>query len=149
MGNKLTETLRKLTNREREALDEMRDGTRTDGLAPEDMVRRTVKVGSTELPILNLNGLWALRKLLDGGKNEAEAMLTIVWVLLNQHRPGLVDDVADGIPKAELVELACEIDLTTAADVLAAFEEMVAPFGGKNGGRKERERAAEPLEKGF
>lgn len=147
MSNKLTETLRKLTNREREVLDEMRDDARTPGPAPEDMVRRTIKVGSTALPILNLNGLWALRKLLDGDKNEAEAMLTIVWVLLNQHRPGLVDEITDGIPKAELAELACEIDLTTAADVLAAFEEMVAPFGGGGGGRNASRRGAEPSEK--
>jgi hypothetical protein len=149
MSNRLTEAFRKLTNREREALNEMRDEARTPGPAPEDMVRRTVKVGSTELPILNLNGLWALRKLLDDDKNEAEAMLTIVWVLLNQHRPGLVDEVADGIPKDELAELACDMDLTTAADVLTAFEKMVAPFGGKNGGRNARGRGAEPSEKGL
>lgn len=144
MSNKLTETLRKLTNREREALNEMRDEVRTPGPVPEDMVRRTVKVGSTELPILNLNGLWALRRLLNGDKNEAEAMLIIVWVLLNQHRPGLVDEVAGGIPKDELTELACEIDLTTAADVLAAFEEMVAPFGEKNAAERVPARGAEP-----
>jgi hypothetical protein len=147
MSNKLTETLRKLTNREREALSEMRDEVRTPGPVPEDMVRRTVKVGSTELPILNLNGLWALRRLLNGDKNEAEAMLTIVWVLLNQHRPGLVDEVANGIPKAELRELACEIDLTTAADVLAAFEEMVAPFGERNAPERSPACGAEPSAK--
>jgi hypothetical protein len=147
MGNKLTETLRKLTNREREALREIRDDVYAPGPAPEDMIRQTVKVGSTELPILNLNGLWALRRLLNGDKNEAEMMLIIVWVLRNQHRPSLVDETADGIPKEELAELACEIDLTTAADVLVAFEEMVAPFGGKNAAGRVPACRGEPLTK--
>ena len=148
MANKLTETLRKLTNREREALSEMSEEVRSSGPAPEDMLRRTVKVGSAEIPILNLNGLWALRKLLGDDTNEAEAMLTIVWVLRNQHRPELVDNIADGVPKNEFSALACEIDLAAAADILAAFEEMIAPFGEKSGGERTTARREEQPAKG-
>ncbi|UCE26833.1 MAG: hypothetical protein JSW52_10885 [Candidatus Coatesbacteria bacterium] len=147
MKGKLTERLRKLTTREREALDEMGDEVRSSQPGPEDVITRTVKVGSTELPILNLNGLWALRKLLRDDTNEAEAMLTIVWVLRNQHRPELVDVVTDGAPRDELAALACEIDLAAAADILAAFEEMVAPFGKRDDGGKAAGRRGEPVER--
>jgi len=146
--NKLTEKLRKLTTREREALGEMSEEVSSSAPAPEDVIRRTVKAGSAELPILNLNGLWALRKLLRDDTNEAEAMLTIVWVLRNQHRPELVDVVAGGAPKDELAALACEIDLAAAADILAAFEAMVAPFGGRDDGEKAAGRREEPPAKG-
>ena len=95
----------------------------------EDLTAKTIRYGSAELPLINLNGLWALRKLMAEERDDVESLLLLLWVLKNQHRPDLSRIVAEGVDNAELTELAMSIDLEQLGDYLAALEEMMEGVG--------------------
>lgn len=114
-------------------------GCETRGFCPEDLVRRTVRAGKVELPILNLAGLWALRQLVADDGDDAANILKVLWVLRHQHTDRILDVVANAPTPAELAALGREIDLASLADYLRALEEMFAllskkkPLGGDGG----------------
>jgi len=91
----------------------------------EDISAKTIRYGEVDLPIINLNGLWALRKLMREERDDVESLLLLLWVLKNQHRPGLSQEVAEGVDNAELAKLASSIDIEQLGDYLAALEEMM------------------------
>ncbi len=95
--------------------------------APEaaDLTAKTVRCGDVVLPVINLNGLWALRKLMIEERDDVESLLILIWVLNNQHRPNLTEEVVEGVDPAELAELASSIGFGQLGDYLAALEEMM------------------------
>ncbi|MCP4231264.1 MAG: hypothetical protein GY771_14100 [bacterium] len=96
---------------------------------PEDLTAKTLRHGDVELPIINLNGLWALRKLMEQERDDVESLLLLLWVLRNQHRADLMRIISDGIDDAELTQLASAIDVGQLNDYLAALEEMMEGVG--------------------
>ncbi len=112
--------------RERLNASARKGGAREGGYAAADLVRRTVRAGAVELPILNLAGLWALRALAPEGGDDAENLLKTIWVLRNQHTDRILNVAAEPPTAAELAALGRAIDLSTLADYVAALEEMLA-----------------------
>jgi hypothetical protein len=105
---------------------------RRDALVPErepaaaDLLRRTVRAGAVELPILNLAGLWALRALAAADGNDAEELIKVLWVLRHQNDDRILA-VADAPPSAaELAAVGRDVDLGSLADYVAALEAMLA-----------------------
>jgi hypothetical protein len=95
----------------------------------ENLAAKTIRYGDVVLPVINLNGLWALRKLMSEGRDDVEALVLLLWVLNNQHRPGLIDEVAGGVDTGELAKLASSIDFEQLSDYLNALEEMMRAVG--------------------
>lgn len=121
----MMEILKKLRSKTRGRADSTNRG------APktEDLKAKTIRYGDVVLPVINLNGLWALRKLMDEERDDVESLLLLIWVLNNQHRPGLIDEVAGGVDPGELTELASSIDFEQLGDYLNALEEMMRAVG--------------------
>ncbi len=96
------------------------------GYAAADMLRRRVRAGDVELPILNLAGLWALRTLVSENGDDADALLKIIWVLHNQESDRILEVATAPPSSAELAALGRTIDLATLPDYLAALAEMLS-----------------------
>ena len=105
--------------------------------APGDLIRRRVRVGAAELPILNLAGLWALRALTTEG-DDARNLLVTIWVLRHQDTDRIADVAAQPPTAAELAALGREIDLVSLPDYAAALEEMLSLVAKKKAAGPER-----------
>lgn len=121
----MKEILKKLRRKSKASGEEARRGIPK----AEDVAAKTIRCGGVELPVINLNGLWALRKLMAEERDDVESLLLLLWVLDNQHRPGLAEEVAEGVDPTELAKLASSIDLERLGDYLAALEEMMQGVG--------------------
>jgi hypothetical protein len=96
---------------------------------PEDLTAKTISRNEVELPIINLNGLWALRRLLSEERDDIESLLLLLWVLRNQHRADLTQVVSDGVDETELAHLALAINIEQLNDYLGALEKMMEGVG--------------------
>ena len=119
------EILKKLRRKNKTVDKKVRRGEPT----AEDIAAKTIRCGEVDLPVINLNGLWALRKLMREERDDVESLLLLLWVLKNQSRANLSQEVAEGVDKAELAKLASSIDLEQLGDYLAALEEMMQGVG--------------------
>ena len=119
------EILKNLRRKDKIAGEKARRGEPT----AEDITAKTIRHGEVDLPVINLNGLWALRKLMCEERDDVESLLLLLWVLKNQHRPDLSREVAEGVDNVELASLASSIDLEQLGDYLAALEEMMEGVG--------------------
>jgi len=91
-----------------------------------DLVRRKVRAGAVELPILNLAGLWALRALARDEGDDAGNLLRIIWVLENQESDRILDAAANPPTSAELAAVGRRVDLASLGDYVEALETMLA-----------------------
>ncbi len=102
--------------------------------AAADLVRKTVRAGRVELPILNLAGLWALQAISRDGDDDAGNLLRILWVLRHQSTDRILSAAAEPPAAAELAAVGREIDLAALGDYVAALEEMLALVSKKKTG---------------
>lgn len=89
-----------------------------------DLVRKTVKHGRAELPILNLAGLWALRRLDCARGDDPAALLKILWVLRHQEEERVLNVEDDPPAPAELAAIGREVDIASLGDYVAALDKM-------------------------
>ena len=93
--------------------------------AAPDLVRRVVRAGAVELPILNLAGLWALRALVAEDGNDADGLIKLLWILRHQQTDRMLDIAAHPPSPEELAAVARAVDLVSLPDYVAALDAML------------------------